>query len=62
MKNMLGKFYNVLFLKKLNENIFWGRTDKYSPVYVESETNILGKIKKIKIVQIEKKRTIGRIY
>ncbi|MHA1269774.1 MAG: tRNA (N(6)-L-threonylcarbamoyladenosine(37)-C(2))-methylthiotransferase [Candidatus Helarchaeota archaeon] len=61
LKKMIEKKYNVLYLKKISNRIYWGRTEKYSPVFVESNENLIGRILKTKIIDIKEKQIIGTI-
>ena len=56
---MIEKKYRVLFLKKISNNLFWGRNEKYTPVYVRSSNNLIGKIEEVKIIELKKRRLYG---
>ncbi|MHA1751813.1 MAG: tRNA (N(6)-L-threonylcarbamoyladenosine(37)-C(2))-methylthiotransferase [Candidatus Helarchaeota archaeon] len=58
-ENMIEKKYRVLFLKKISNNLFWGRNEKYTPVYVRSSNNLIGKIEEVKIIELKKRRLYG---
>ncbi len=48
-KKNSGKILTVLFIKKKDENYWWGITDNYQTIAYKSEKNLRGQIEKIKI-------------
>jgi tRNA A37 methylthiotransferase MiaB len=61
-KNLIDKVSNVLFENKIkNTNKYFGR-DKYSnSVIVESNDNLAGKIKNVKISDVNHNTLFGKI-
>ena len=61
-KNLINKNVNVLFENKIkNENKYFGRDEYYNAVIVESNSCLIGKIKKIKIVDGNRNTLFGEI-
>ena len=61
-KNLINKNVNVLFENKIkNENKYFGRDEHYNAVIVESNSCLIGKIKKIKIVDGNRNTLFGEI-
>tara|TARA_B100000963_G_scaffold205062_1_gene178530 strand:+ start:13924 stop:15219 length:1296 start_codon:yes stop_codon:yes gene_type:complete len=59
-KNLVGTLANVLFENKVsNENKFFGRDEYFNSVIVESNEDLVGKIKKIKIQNYNKNTLFG---
>ena len=60
-KDLIGKNFNVLFENKIkNENKYFGRDEFYNSVIVESDNDLIGKIKNIKIFKDQSKHIIWR--
>ena len=59
-KNLVGTLANVLFENRVsNENKFFGRDEYFNSVIVESNEDLAGKIKKIKIQNYNKNTLFG---
>ena len=53
---------NVLFENRVNnENRFFGRDEYYNSVIVNSEENLVGKTKKVKISECSKNSLFGKL-
>ena len=60
-KNLIGKTATVLFENKVkNGNSYFGRDEYFNPVVVESNIDLSGKIKKVKIFNINQNTLFGR--
>ena len=59
IKKMIGKSIQVLFLKKKSKNLYWGRSETYYPIYIESNRDLLSKILSVKINEIKGKKIFG---
>ena len=61
-KTLLSKIIPVLFENKTREvNKYFGRDESYNSVIVESNENLIGKIKNIKIIEINQNTLFGII-
>ena len=61
-KNLINKNVEVLFENKINnENKYFGRDECYNPIIVESDNNLIGKIKLVKIFKGSQKTLFGKI-
>ncbi len=61
-KNLINKNSNVLFENKINNaNRYFGRDEYSNSVIVESNDNLVGKIKNVKIVNINHNTLFGEI-
>lgn len=59
-KKNIGKIFDVLFTQKGSQaNQYRGRTNAYRPVLTETKENLLGKIKKVRIVSASKDCLFG---
>ena len=60
--NLINKISTVLFENKTkNENKYFGRDEYFNSVIVESKINLIGKIKNIKILDINQNTLFGEI-
>jgi len=60
--NLISKISTVLFENKIkNENKYFGRDEYFNSVIVNSETNLIGKIKNVKIVKINQNTLFGEL-
>ena len=60
--NLINKISTVLFENKTkNENEYFGRDEYFNSVIVKSETNLIGKIKNIKILEINQNTLFGKV-
>ena len=61
-KKLIDKISNVLFENQINkENKYFGRDEYLNSVIVESNTNLIGKIKKVKITSGNHNTLYGEI-
>ena len=61
-KNLINKLSTVLFENKVkNQNKYFGRDEFYNSVIVESNENLIGKIKNIKILDGNKNTLFGEV-
>ena len=61
-KNLINKISTVLFENKTkNENKYFGRDEYFNSVIVKSETNLIGKIKNVKIIKINQNTLFGEL-
>ena len=61
-KNLINKIASVLFENKIkNENKYFGRDIYSNSVIVESNVNLTGKIKKVKISTVNHNTLYGEI-
>ncbi len=59
-KDLIGKTFNVLFENRIkNENKYFGRDEFYNSVIVESDKDLIGKIKDIKVLQVNQNTLFG---
>ena len=59
---LVGSVANVLFENRVNnENRFFGRDEYYNSVIVNSEENLVGKTKKVKISECSKNSLFGKL-
>ena len=62
-KKLIGKSASVLFENKIkNENKYFGRDEYSNYVIVESNDNLSGKIKNVKILNANHNTLFGKIY
>ena len=62
-KKLIGKSASVLFENKIkNENKYFGRDEYSNSVIVESNDNLSGKIKNVKILNANHNTLFGKIY
>ena len=60
--NLINKISTVLFENKTkNENKYFGRDEYFNSVIVKSETNLIGKIKNVKIIKINQNTLFGEL-
>ena len=60
--NLINKISKVLFENKTkNENQYFGRDEYFNSVIVKSEVNIIGKIKNIKVLEINQNTLFGEV-
>jgi len=60
--NLINKISTVLFENKTkNENKYFGRDEYFNSVIVESKINLIGKIKNIKILDINQNTLFGEV-
>ncbi len=60
--NLINKISTVLFENKTkNENTYFGRDEYFNSVIVKSEINLIGKIKKIKVLKINQNTLFGEV-
>ena len=61
-ETLLKKIVPVLFENKTkNENIYFGRDEYFNSVIVESNENLTGKIKNVKIIELNQNTLFGKI-
>ncbi len=61
-KNLINKISNVLFENKINnENKYFGRDEYLNSIIVESNKNLIGEIKKVKIISGNRTTLYGEI-
>ncbi len=61
-ENLINKNVEVLFENKINnENKYFGRDECYNPIIVESDNNLIGEIKLVKIFKGSQKTLFGKI-
>ena len=61
-ENLINKNVEVLFENKINnENKYFGRDECYNPIIVESDNNLIGQIKLVKIFKGSQKTLFGKI-
>ena len=59
---LINKISTVLFENKTrNENEYFGRDEYFNSVIVKSETNLIGKIKNIKVLEINQNTLFGEV-
>ena len=59
---LINKISTVLFENKTkNENKYFGRDEYFNSVIVKSETNLIGKIKNIKVLEINQNTLFGEV-
>ena len=62
-KKLINKYSNVLFENKLiNQDKYFGRDEFFNSVIVESKNDLVGKIKKIKLLKGNHNTLFGEIY
>lgn len=61
LNSQVGRVEDVLFEIKNRSGYYEGYTKNYTPVYLESDINVIGKIVKVKITQAENDYCIGVI-
>lgn len=64
IKSFLGKELNVLIEKKINSSgkeKYFGYSNNYVRVFVEDENNLVNKIVKVKLIEVNKNYGIGEI-
>ena len=60
--NLVNKVSTVLFENQTkNENKYFGRDEYFNSVIVKSEKNLVGKIKNVKISQINQNTLFGEV-
>ena len=60
--NLINKISRVLFENKTkNENKYFGRDEYFNSVIVKSDVNLIGKIKNIKILEINQNTLFGEV-
>jgi tRNA-2-methylthio-N6-dimethylallyladenosine synthase len=60
--NLINKISKVLFENKTkNENKYFGRDEYFNSVIVKSENNLVGKIKNIKVLEINQNTLFGEV-
>ena len=60
--NLINKISTVLFENKTkNENKYFGRDEYFNSVIVKSETNLIGKVKNVKILEINQNTLFGEV-
>ena len=60
--NLVNKMSIVLFENKTNsENKYFGRDEYFNSVIVKSETNLIGKIKNVKVLEINQNTLFGEV-
>ena len=61
-KNLINKISTVLFENKTkNENKYFGRDEYFNSVIVKNKTNLIGKIKNVKILEINQNTLFGEV-
>tara|TARA_A100001015_G_C14868701_1_gene663426 strand:- start:189 stop:563 length:375 start_codon:yes stop_codon:yes gene_type:complete len=61
-KNLINKMSTVLFENKTkNLNEFFGRDEYFNSIIVKSNRNLVGKIKNVKILEINQNTLLGEI-
>ena len=59
---LINKISTVLFENKTkNENEYFGRDEYFNSVIVKSETNLIGKVKNVKILEINQNTLFGDV-
>ncbi len=61
LESQVGRVEEVLFEIKNRKGYFEGYTKNYTPVYLQSEDNVIGRIIKVKIIQAQNDYCIGVI-
>ena len=60
--NLINKISTVLFENKTkNENKYFGRDEYFNSVIVKSEINLVGKVKSVKILEINQNTLFGEV-
>ena len=60
--NLINKISTVLFENKTkNENTYFGRDEYFNSVIVKNKTNLIGKIKNVKILEINQNTLFGEV-
>ena len=60
--NLINKISTVLFENKTkNENKYFGRDEYFNSVIVKNKTNLIGKIKNVKILEINQNTLFGEV-
>ena len=60
--NLINKISMVLFENNTkNENKYFGRDEYFNSVIVKSETNLIGKVKNVKILEINQNTLFGEV-
>ena len=60
--NLINKISTVLFENKTkNENEYFGRDEYFNSVIVKNKTNLIGKIKNVKILEINQNTLFGEV-
>ena len=60
--NLINKISKVLFENKTkNENKYFGRDEYFNSVIVKSEINLVGKVKSVKILEINQNTLFGEV-
>ncbi len=61
-KNLVNRVFNVLFENKIrDENKYFGRDEYYNSVIVESNKNLIGQLKLVKILKINQNTLFGNV-
>ncbi len=62
-KTLINKISSVLFENKIQkENKYFGRDEYFNPVIVESDHNLIGEIKKVKILKTNQNTLFGEVF
>ena len=60
--NLINKTSKVLFENKTKkENVYFGRDEYFNSVIVKSEVNLIGKVKNVKILEINQNTLFGEV-
>ena len=60
--NLINKISTVLFENKTkNENKYFGRDEYFNSVIVKSESNLIGKTKNIKVLEVNQNTLFGEV-
>ena len=60
--NLISKISTVLFENNTkNKNKYFGRDEYYNSVIVKSEINLIGKIKNVKVLEINQNTLFGEV-